>query len=134
MLVIANQTDFGDELIDSYLDNVSTTRQLPEGTLKEYGDFMKSTLVPLPAEQKATWSNKQAYIVLGNLLSAAATLGIDSCPMEGFEADKYNAILGLDEKNLNAAVALTIGYRSEEDETQHLKKVRKTKENLVIHI
>jgi nitroreductase len=44
--------------------------------------------------------------------------------MEGFEADKYNEILGLNDKNLNATLVCAIGYRSEEDSNQHLKKVR----------
>ena len=91
---------------------------------------MKSKLVGLPLEAKDNWTAKQAYLAFGNLMQAAAELKIDTCPMEGFEADKYNEILGLSDKNLNAAVVLPIGYRSEEDATQHLPKVRKSKEEL----
>ena len=61
---------------------------------------------------------------------ACAELKIDSTPMEGFEADKYNEILGLTEKGLKADVVLAVGYRSEEDETQHGVKVRKPIEKL----
>lgn len=46
--------------------------------------------------------------------------------MEGFEAEKYNDILGLSELELNTAVIAAIGYRSKEDHTQHRPKVRKT--------
>ena len=60
-----------------------------------------------------------------NLMNACAALKIDSCPMEGFEAAKYNEILGLTERGLSAALVCPIGYRSEEDQTQHGKKVRK---------
>ncbi|MEO1012783.1 MAG: NAD(P)H-dependent oxidoreductase [Bacteroidota bacterium] len=134
LIVIANQTDFGDELVDDYLRNAAITREITEESLKDYGAMMKSSLTPLSPDQKAKWTGKQAYIVLGNLLSAAASLGIDSCPMEGFDAKKYNEILGLDDKSLNAAVVMTIGYRSEEDKTQHYKKVRKTKGDLIVHI
>lgn len=134
VIVFANTTDFGEELVDDFIENTSTTRNIPIETLKGYSDFMKSKLVSLPSESKDTWTTKQAYIAFGNLMQAAAELKIDTCPMEGFESDKYNEILGLTEKNLNAAVVLVIGYRSEEDQTQHLPKVRKSKEALFTYI
>ncbi|MEQ9583289.1 MAG: nitroreductase family protein, partial [Arenibacter sp.] len=77
---------------------------------------------------------RQTYIALGNLLSAAADLKIDTCPMEGFDSAQFNEMLGLSKKGLNAAVLVAIGYRSQEDKTQHYKKVRKTKENLITYI
>ncbi|WP_420398974.1 NAD(P)H-dependent oxidoreductase [Flagellimonas sp.] len=134
LIVFANVTDFGEELLDSYVQNVSSTRNIPEESLKGYGDFMKSKLLDLPVNVKSSWTMKQVYIALGNLMQAAAELKIDTCPMEGFEAKAYNEILGLDEKDLNASVVLPIGYRSEEDETQHYAKVRKSKEELFTHI
>ncbi|WP_431127944.1 NAD(P)H-dependent oxidoreductase [Flagellimonas flava] len=134
LIVFANVTDFGEELLDSYVQNVSSTRNIPEESLKGYGDFMKSKLLDLPVNVKSSWTMKQVYIALGNIMQAAAELKIDTCPMEGFEAKAYNEILGLDEKDLNASVVLPIGYRSEEDETQHYAKVRKSKEELFTHI
>lgn len=130
IIVFANATDFGEELVDDFLTNVSETRNIPEEGLKGYSDFMKSKLMDLPAETKNNWTAKQAYIAFGNMMQAAAELKIDTCPMEGFESDTYNEILGLNEKNLNAVLVLPIGYRSEEDQTQHLPKVRKSKEEL----
>ncbi|MBR9853431.1 MAG: NAD(P)H-dependent oxidoreductase [Algicola sp.] len=134
IFVFANATNFGDELVDDYLTNVSKTRNIPAEGLKGYSDFMKSKLIDLPAETKNHWTARQAYIAFGNLMQAAAELKIDTCPIEGFESDKYNEILGLSEKNLNAAVVLAVGYRSEEDETQHLAKVRKSNKELFTHI
>ena len=134
LIVFANVTDFGEELLDSYVHNVSATRNIPKESLKGYGDFMKSKLLDLPADAKSSWTMKQVYIALGNLMQAAAELKIDTCPMEGFEADAYNKILGLDEKDLNATVVLPIGYRSQEDETQHYAKVRKPKEELFTYL
>jgi len=134
IIVFANQTDFGTELVDDYLANVSATRNVPLENLKQYGDFMKSRLLELPKETKNEWTTKQVYLALGNALQAAAELGIDTTPMEGYEADKYNEILGLDAKNLNAAVVLAIGYRSEEDDTQHHAKVRKSTTELFTHL
>ena len=134
LIVFANVTDFGEELVDTYVQNASTTRNVPAESLKGYADFMKSKLLELPAETKNNWTTKQAYIAFSNMMQAAAELKIDTCPMEGFEHEAYNEILGLTEKDLNAAVVLAIGYRSKEDGTQHLAKVRKSKEELFTHI
>ncbi|MDL5510807.1 NAD(P)H-dependent oxidoreductase [Arenibacter sp. M-2] len=134
LIVLANQSTFGEELVDDYLDNVSETRGIPSNDLQAYSDFMKSKLMPLSESAKATWTASQTYIALGNLLSAAADLKIDTCPMEGFDNAQFNEILGLKGKGLNAAVLIAVGYRSEEDKTQHYKKVRKAKENLITHI
>ncbi|MGY8914914.1 MAG: NAD(P)H-dependent oxidoreductase [Flavobacteriales bacterium] len=131
LIVLANQNSFGAELVEEYVDNVSETRGVPAEGLKAYADFMKSKLVPLSEDAKAVWTAKQTYIALGNLLSAAAINKIDACPMEGFDAEQFNDILGLTEKGLNTSVLVAVGYRSEEDETQHYKKVRKSKENLI---
>ena len=134
LIVLANQATFGNELVDDYIDNVSTTRGIPFKDLEGYAEFMKSKLVSLSESAKATWTASQTYIALGNLLSAAADLKIDSCPMEGFDNTEFNKILGLNEKGLNAAVLVAIGYRSEADRTQHNKKVRKSKRDLITHI
>ena len=130
LFVFANVVDVQENHIDNYVQNIANTRGLALEDLKGYSDFMKSKLMPLPNETKNSWTARQAYIALGNLLSAAADLKIDTCPMEGFETDEYNKILNLDAQNLNAAVVVTLGYRSEEDETQHYKKVRKSTKEL----
>lgn len=134
LIVFANATDFDENLVDEYLTNVSNTRKIPAEGLKGYGDFMKSKLIDLPQDTKATWTAKQVYLAFGNAMQAAAELKIDTCPMEGFEPETYNKILGLNDKNQNASVVLAIGYRSEEDETQHYAKVRKSNQELFTHI
>lgn len=134
MIVLANMTDFGDELVDNYFENVIDTRNVTKEDVADYANTVKSTIGQLSQEQKANWTAKQAYIVVGNLLSAAAQLRIDACPMEGFQSEEYNKILDLNSKNLNAAVVVTLGYRSEEDGTQHYKKVRKSENQLFTNI
>lgn len=134
LLVFANITDFGASEIDAFLNNIVETRQIPMETISGYGDFMKNTLTALPVDARNNWTSKQTYIALGNLLSAAAELKIDATPMEGFEADKVNEILGLKEKGLNASLIAALGYRHEEDATQHYAKVRKSNEELFINL
>ncbi|MDG1570717.1 NAD(P)H-dependent oxidoreductase [Robiginitalea sp. M366] len=130
VLVFAHRTAFGDELIDSYLRRVAHVRDTDMDNLKGYGDFMKSKLLDLPDAAKNEWTARQAYIALGNLMYAAAEARVDTCPMEGFELETVNEILDLPAQGYSAAVIATIGYRSEEDVTQHYQKVRRTEEEL----
>jgi nitroreductase len=134
LMVFANIIEFGEKEIDATITTMATTRNLPLEALQGYGDFMKSKLVGLPEDVKNTWTSKQTYLALGNLLNAAAELKIDVTPMEGFEPEKYNEILGLDKLGLNASLVATIGYRHEEDATQHYAKVRKSEEELFVTI
>jgi len=130
VFVFAHQTDFDVELIDSYIELSERIKELETGTLAGYANLMKNALLNLPQEAKAGWTSRQAYIALGNLLSAAAAHKIDACPMEGFEAAAFDEILGLTEQNLHAVVVAAVGYRSAEDETQHAPKVRRPQEEL----
>ena len=61
---------------------------------------------------------------------AAAIENIDSCPMEGFRQDLIENILDIDPETEKVTVTLALGYRSEEDYFQHMKKVRKPNEKL----
>lgn len=134
LLVFANQTDFGDNEIETYGKNIVETRGIPAESIQGYVDFMKSKISTLPLDKRDNWTAKQAYIALGNLLSVTAELKIDATPMEGFEAEKVNEILGLDKLGLNASLIATLGYRHEDDTTQHFKKVRKSNEEFFINL
>lgn len=58
--------------------------------------MMIGTIEGRTQEQLKEWAQKQAYIAMGVLLTVCASMGIDSCPMEGFDPKKYDEILGLD--------------------------------------
>lgn len=132
LIVFANITDFGDTQIDDVIENLIRTRSLPADALNGYSDFMKSKISTLSLENRNIWTAKQAYLALGNLLNAAASLKIDVTPMEGFEPSQFNEILGLEKLGLNAAVIATVGYRHIEDATQHYAKARKSNEELFL--
>ena len=134
LIVFANQTNIGNAEIDAYVDNISLTRGIPVNALSGYADFMKGAINPLSEDDKNIWTSKQTYLALGNLLNAAAELKIDATPMEGFNPEKFNEILGLNQLNLNASVIAAIGYRSADDATQYDKKVRKSNESLFLTI
>ena len=132
LIVFANETAVSEEKIEHYLDLICQKRNLPTGSMKGYGDYMKSVLLKLSPEEFKIWTSKQTYLALGNLLNAAAELKIDTTPMEGFVPDQVNEILGLDKLGLNASLLATIGYRHQEDSNQFNAKVRKSNEELFI--
>ena len=132
LFVFANRTDVTNEDIDKYLKNVSETRNIPETALAGYGGFMKNGIGAKSIAEKTDWTSKQTYLALANLMNAAAELKIDVTPMEGFVPNEVNEILGFNELGLSTALIAPVGYRSEEDATQHQKKVRKSNEELFI--
>ncbi|WP_341902458.1 MULTISPECIES: NAD(P)H-dependent oxidoreductase [Fluviicola] len=115
--------------IDSYMQRIVEVREVERERLNRFQENIAGTLSNLSSEELIAWNTKQAYIGLGFGLVMAATLGIDSTPMEGFQKEKYDEILGLTDDH--SVLVLTFGYRSDEDHTQHHKKVRKTLEQLV---
>lgn len=125
LLVFANYVELKENHIDEYVENIAKTRNIATEDLKGYSDFMKSKILALPKDELAIWTSKQTYLALGNLINAAAELKIDVTPMEGFEPEKYNEILGLNKLGLNASLVAPLGYRHNEDVNQHLPKVRK---------
>jgi nitroreductase len=134
LIVFANYTKIDNDDIDAFFRNICETRNMPIDPLLGYKEFMTSTISKKSNEEINIWNQKQTYLALGNLLNAAADLKIDVCPMEGFVSDQYNEILGLNKLHLNASLVAAVGYRSEEDATQHYKKVRKSNKDLFITI
>jgi nitroreductase len=132
LIVFANEMNFGEEGIVNFSKNMSETRGIPLESIQGYVEYMKSNIVNLSEETRNIWSAKQTYLALGNLLNVAAELKIDTTPMEGFVPAQVNEILGLDKLGLNATLLATLGYRHDEDATQHYKKVRKSNEELFI--
>lgn len=132
LFVFANDLSLNAETVDQYMNNISEIREIPTTALDGLANMIKGQIAGLADEIKNNWTAKQTYIALGNLLEAAAELKIDATPMEGFNAAQFNEILGLNELGLGTTVIATLGYRHDDDATQHYKKVRKSQEELFI--
>ena len=87
-----------------------------------------------PREIIDAWSARQVYIALGVLLATAAMLGIDACPMEGFEPEKFDEILGITGHGHTAVVLCALGHRSPEDHHAHAPKVRHPVSEVIVHV
>lgn len=134
VFVFANYTSVSKDDIESYLQNITNTRQVSRESLQPFANSMTSFISGQSEDARNFWASKQAYIAMSSLINAAAVLHIDATPMEGFNKAEFNKILGLDEMGLNAAVIATVGYRHPEDAFQHYKKVRKPGNELFITI
>ena len=108
-----------------FINATASTRNTPREKLSGYEKMMVSDLVyGARSKMIREWASHQVYIALGNLMTSAAMLGIDTCPMEGFEPEKYDEILGLKDTDYASLVCCAVGYRSSEDAYAKAAKVR----------
>lgn len=133
LVVFCSKVDLGEPEIDAYVSRVAEVREQTTESLTGYKGMMYSSLVTGPLQpQINNWASRQVYIALGNFMTAAALMGVDTCPMEGFEPEKYNSILGVSDLGYSATVLCAAGYRADEDRYQSVKKVRFPKDLLII--
>jgi len=132
-VVFASQKKIDEAYVDRFLAITAEIRGIPVESLAGFRGMIIGTIVQGPINQQQ-WAGNQAYIALGNFMTAAALLGVDTCPMEGFIPAEYDKILGLEEKGLSATVCCAAGYRSEEDKYAKLAKIRFCKEEVIRHI
>lgn len=130
LVVFVAQKHISMEDVDDYMQNVAKSRDLRIEQTAGFGDYIKSSIAPMTEGQFVIWNVKQTYIALGMLLQTAAELRIDATPIEGFETEAYDQILGLTEQGYTTAVVCALGFRHVEDKNQHQAKVRKSEEEL----
>jgi nitroreductase len=121
--------------VDHYLARIAEVRKIAVEALAGLKKLLMGDIVNGHRGQiSLEWATRQSYIALGNFMTAAALVGVDTCPMEGFEPAKYDEILGLPEQGYHAVVACAAGYRSAEDASAGWPKVRFPASELVTHI
>ena len=133
-LILASTTKADHATADNYIDLVASTRGLEKESLVDYDNLIKGSIARMTEPVMSSWLAKQTYIALGTMMTTCAILGVDSCPMEGFDHEAYDTILGLKEKGLTAVVALPIGYRADSDKHQHMTKVRRPLTDFVLTV
>ena len=125
LVVFAVKTSIIEADLDHYIAHIAKVRGLPAAPLAGLRKIMVGDIVNGARSKHVTeWAARQAYIALGNFMTSAALLGIDTCPMEGFEPAQYDEILGLPTKGLTTAVLCPAGYRAATDKYAGLAKVR----------
>lgn len=122
---------------ETYIDSsLARTAEVRGITVEALAGFRKMVVGALIQGGLGTpeWAAHQAYIALGNFMTAAAMLQVDTCPMEGFVPAEYDKILGLEAKGLFSVVCCAAGYRSETDKYAALPKVRFANDKMIERI
>jgi nitroreductase len=109
-------------------------RGLKPEALEGHKKMMLGSLSHMTEADAFAWATRQCYIALGMFLASAALLGVDACPMEGFQNGKYDELLGLKSKGLGSVVITTAGYRAADDPAATLTKSRFDVNDVIEHM
>ncbi len=134
VLVICVENRVDDEYIARYFDQIKKVRGTSDEILNPFKEAMVADFSSKKIEEIRQWSINQAYLAMGNLLTICALEKIDSCPMEGFESESYDKVLGLKKRGLTSVLVLPVGYRASDDMFSNFKKVRRNIDDSIIDI
>ncbi|WP_113438061.1 NAD(P)H-dependent oxidoreductase [Rhizobium cremeum] len=135
LLVFAAWDNYTPDRINGMFDLVNEVRGFKNEGWEAYRQRLLSLYPPRDEKVNFEHAARQAYIGFGIGLTAAAFEGVDATPMEGFDPDKLDEILGLRERGLRSVTIMPIGYRQEDgDWLVNLKKVRRPKDEFVIEV
>lgn len=131
-VVFAVRTEITASDVEIYMDSIAAVRKVDKSAVEPLRKMIESGIVRgMNATQQHEWASRQAYIALGNFMTSAALLGIDTCPMEGIDPAKYDEILGLKGSGYATCVGCAAGYRTETDKYAKLAKVRYTAQQVI---
>jgi nitroreductase len=134
-VVFTVRRDIDADHVDRHILRMTEVTGATVESLAKFRTMTMRNLDKARAEGKLdTWQTHQIYIALGQFMASAAVLGIDTCPMEGIEPQKYDEILGLAGSNFATVVACAAGYRLPDDKYAASKKVRFKAEEVIVRI
>ena len=132
LLVFAAWDTYTEDRINKMFDLTNEVRGFKNQGWEDYRQMLLASYPQRDAEYNFNHAARQAYISFSQAIAAAAFEGVDATPLEGFDPAAVDEILNLKEKGLRSCVMLPLGYRDlENDWLVNLKKVRKSKEDLV---
>lgn len=134
VLILCIEKKIDEKFIIDHFKRVEGTRKTPREILEPFERNLIESFTQKDSTEIRDWMVNQLYLTLGALLTVCAVEKIDACPMEGFQSDKYDTLLGLDKKGLESVIVLPVGYRDETDFFINLEKVRRGVDELVIEV
>jgi len=134
VLVLCIEQEIDANFIVDHFKRVEETRNTPREILDPYEENLVKSFAEKHTVEIRQWMLNQLYLTLGTLLTVCALENIDSCPMEGFEPENYDRLLGLEERGLESVIVLPVGYRDESDFFINLKKVRRGVDEVTIEL
>ena len=125
LVVFARRTEITEQDVDDFFRQLVAERQADAAVLEPYRQMMIGGVVKgKDAAGQREWAARQCYIALGQFMTAAAVLGVDTCAIEGLDPAKYDEILGLAGSGYQTVFACAAGYRSAEDKYAGYRKIR----------
>jgi nitroreductase len=132
LVVLARRSPMRREDVRAFIARMSEVRGIPAEQLAGYQGMIEQ-FVFAPGFDAEAWTARQCYIALGTLLTTAAFLGVDACPMEGIDPAAYDELLGLPASGFRTTVVATLGYRAADDSNAGARKVRYPTASVVVH-
>lgn len=129
-LVLATEKNVDAALVDKYMENVAAVKNIPVEGLEGFRNMLNGSIQAKGETGAREWAARQVYIALGVLVAAAAVEGIDMAPMEGFDPQQFDEILGLDKRGLTSRVMVGLGFRKADDPAAQVIKVRYAEEQV----
>ena len=134
-VVFTVRKNLGADHVERHIERMVEVRGVVKESLTKFGQMALQNLDAARAEGRLdTWQTYQIYIALGSFMTAAALLGVDTCPMEGFEPLKFDEILGLKATNYMSIVGCAAGYRLPDDKYASTKKLRFKAEDVIVRV
>ena len=134
LVVFLGKEDITEADLDRFVARIAEVRGTTPESLAGYKGYMMGDLVNGARHAViGEWAARQVYIAFGNFMTAAALLGIDTCPIEGLDPAKYDEILGLKGTGYRTLAACPAGYRAADDKYASAPKVRYAAKDLIEH-
>jgi len=133
-VVLTARTDLDSTDIDAWMARMSEVQGNHVETTAPLRGMIQGFAQAMSHEARHAWNIRQIYIALGQLMTSAALLGIDACPMEGLSAAGYDHVLGLEGSGYATVVACALGYRLADDKYAATPKARFDRSQVISHL
>jgi len=130
-VVLCARDPFTIDDVAAHVARMAEVRGVEPATYDKFRTLVESRLFDGVFDVPA-WADQQVHIALGQLMSCAALLGIDTCALGGVDHGRFDEILGLRGKGLRTVVACAAGYRLDSDKYASLPKVRFSRDRAIL--
>lgn len=124
--VLAARTTVTENDIQEFIQRTADQRGVTVNSLDGFKKMLLGVIAGKTDRELHDWSARQAYIVLGTMLTVAAMNAIDATPMEGFDPDSFDTVLGAPAEGFHVVCACAVGYRTATETYSKRAKVRKS--------
>ncbi len=133
-VVLTARTNLNAADIDAWMERMAEVQGSGPEVLAPLKGMIEGFAQAMSHEARHAWNTRQVYIALGQLMTTAAVMGIDACPMEGISAAGYDQLLGLEGSGYATVVGCALGYRAADDKYASIPKARFDRSKVISHI